>query len=299
MRALKSPWRGQQVCIMGQIPSSTACFRWSSAFALGNLCANLVSDQWGHRMDFDGLLKSVVAAAAISGTVAAIGFLVSSATALRINKDKLKLDRELAKEKAATERDQAENAARLNRRLAIANRKSEVAEKALTDFYRAKRAFEVIRSPMIWASEMVHEDGVEDDVIRNEGYGVIRRMRGYSSLFSELEATRYTFGALFGQESTAPFDSIIRVYNRVSHAAESLLKNRHISGGLGDPSFGREMRRQAFSSFQLDQNGNEIPDDLAIDISSAVAKIEAICRPALEDKFSVLSSETVAPLSDI
>lgn len=241
----------------------------------------------------DELLKSAVLAATITSIVALIGFFVSAATAKRINEDKLKLDEQLAEkklelderladQKAAAELSLAERRVELERHLSLAKRRAEVAEKILSNFFQVKRAFEVVRSPMIWAEEMVEEEGVAEDVVRNDGYSVIRRARQYEALFSEVEAARFTFGALFGQPATAPFDVLIRSYNQVINAARDLLRYRN---QLDQPELEghiRAMRRAAFSSVAFGENGEEIPDQIAANVRQAVAEIEAICRPALE-----------------
>jgi hypothetical protein len=232
-------------------------------------------------MNWLELLRSTVVAAVITGVVATIGFLVSSATAKRINKDKLALDKELAETKVAAEVALAERKAALDRGVTLAKRKAEVAEKVLAEFYEARRALQVIRSPFIWAAEMVAEEGVGEDVITNEGYGVHRRMRQYSELFSRLEATRFTYGALFGNDAAGPYDRIIKVHNQVFHAAEALLKYRHQEDQQSLKSHLQAMRRAAFSMHQLDDEGNELADKVAVEIDELVAQVEIVCRATL------------------
>ncbi len=234
-------------------------------------------------MNWPDLLKSAVLAAVVTAVVALIASFVSSWTALRINKGRLNLDKELANQRAKAELELAAHRAELDRKLGMAKRRAEVAEKVLTDFYKAKRAFDVIRSPMIWAREMIAEEGVADDVVTNDGYGVMRRFRQYADLFSELEATRYSFGALFGSDATAPYDSLVRVHNRVFHAAEALLQYRHQQDAPNLQGHLRNMRREAFSKGALDDEGNEMPDRVASDITAILTAIEASCRPALQD----------------
>lgn len=230
------------------------------------------------------LLRSSVLAAVITGIVAAIGFFVSSATAKRINADKMELDRELAGAKAKAELTLAERKAALDAGVKLVQRRSEVAEKVLADFYEARRAFEAIRSPMIWAEEMVVEEGVAEDVTRNDGYAVRRRMRQYSDLFSRLEATRFTFGALFGPAATLPYDRLVKVHNRVFHAAGDLLRYR------GQENIGNlvthlpAMRRVAFATADIGPDDKLLPDAVAVELDDIIKAIEITCRPALEHK---------------
>ncbi len=234
--------------------------------------------------DWAVIWKSVVVAAAVTGVVGVLAAVISACTALAINKDKLRLDRELAKERAAADLHLAERRVALEKELALAKRRAEVAENVLATFYRMKRAFEAIRSPMIWANEMQLEDGVAEDIIRNDGYGVIRRMRDYTGLFSDLEATRFTFGALFGHDATGPYNEMIKAHNRVIHAAESLLRYRNEQDARHLQPFLQQMRREAFAMSALDDEGHEIPDPIAAAVDNAIAEIEATCRPALESR---------------
>jgi hypothetical protein len=233
-------------------------------------------------MDWAELAKSSVVAAVITSIVAGIGFLVSSATARRINEDKLKLDRELAAKKADAELALAERKAALDRGVTLARRKSEVAEKVLADFYEVRRALEAIRSPMIWAEEMVQEDGVDDDVVKNDGYAVRRRMRQHADLFSRLEATRFSFGALFGHAAVTPYDRLVRVHNQVFHAAGDLLRYRNQVDLGNTKDHLRAMRRVAFALTQIGDDGGELPDPIGSEVEAIVEQVEATCRPALE-----------------
>jgi hypothetical protein len=231
-------------------------------------------------------LKSVVLAAILSGVVALIVAIISAKTAKKINKDKIALDRELSREKAKADEKLADRRFELDQKLALAKRRAEVAEKVLTDFYAIRHAFDVIRSPMIWAGEMAAEDGVADDIIRNDGYGVMRRVKAHSQQFSELEASRFTALALFGPDAAAPYITIIRAYNRVFAAAESLLRSRNQLDVQHMQNHLREMRRTAFSLGALDDDGEELPDLVKADIEGAIEAIEAICRPALESQLA-------------
>ncbi len=228
------------------------------------------------------LLKSVVFAAIVSSVVALVVAVISARTAKTINREKLTLDRELAEQKASAELALAERRFELDRQLAIAKRRAEIAEKVLADFHAIKHAFQVIRSPMIWAGEMVPEDGVAEDVITNVGYGVMRRIRQQDAQFTAIATSRFPFVAMFGDEAAAPFVSIVQIHNKVFHAAESLVRYRR-QGDQGNlQTLLQDMRRTAFSGVSLGNGSEELPDLVAEAIDQAVLQIEALCRPALE-----------------
>lgn len=237
-------------------------------------------------MDWGEVVRSTVAVGAISGTVALIGFRVSSATALRINRDKLELDKDLAQQRSVADLALAERKVELDRKLALAKRRAEIAEKVLADFYKVQKAFDVIRSPMIWAAEMKPEEGIEADVLKNDGYSVMRRLRENATLFSELEATRFTFKALFGAQAAEPHQLVIKLHNQVFHAAQSLLQYRNDDPHLpGLVDFLPKMRKIAFSG-RLAGEADTFEDEL----TKLIADIEAICRPALESELAAEAS---------
>lgn len=239
-------------------------------------------------MTWAEILRSVVLAAGISGVVGLFGFWAASATARKIHKEKLDFDRELANEKLVADRELAERRVILEHRLAVAKRKAELAEQVLADFYKAKHAFEIIRSPMIWANEMVAEEGVAEDIVRNDGYGVMRRFREYTTFFAELEASRFAYVALFGAEAAQPYGDLIKVHNRVFHAAEAILQYRNQQEQAHLQEHLTSMRRVAFSNAVLDKAGNLLPDKIGQELEAIVAAVEATCRPALE---SALAAE--------
>ena len=180
----------------------------------------------------------------------------------------------------------AERKVELDRKLALAKRRAELAEKVLADFYKVQKAFEAIRSPMIWAAEMRPEEGVEENVVRNDGYGVMRRLRENAALFSELEATRFPFKALFGPQEADPYQSVIRLHNQVFHAAEAILRYRNDDSRLpGLVDFLPKMRRVAFSG-RMEGEADPFEDEL----TKVIADIEASCRPALESELAAEAS---------
>lgn len=219
----------------------------------------------------------VVLAAEISSVVG----LISVVVAWIINHGRMEVDREIAIFKAKAEEALAERRVILERELAIAKRRAEVAEQVLSLFYRVKRAFDVARRPLISVTEMIPEHGVAADVVTNEGYAVIRRLREFDGLFADLEASRFTFGALFGHDTTAPYDHVIRLQNEVVDGAQAL-RNRFAPDWGPVQEHMTTMRRKAFSSTSISDDGVEIPNAVSMAIADAVTAIERTCRPVLE-----------------
>lgn len=245
----------------------------------------------GLAQSFD-LLRSVVLAAVITGIVALIGFFASSRTALRINEDRLQLDEELAERKAQLDLELAEKKFEIDKELILIRDKLEreaellkrqrvVAEDVLAAFYGARRAFAIIRSPMIWAQEMVAEEGVEERVIKDAGYGVIRRLRDNSRPFDEVEAKRQAFLALFGADKSSLFDEMIRCYNSVAASARAIMNNNLAGYPPQQEQFMMNMRAIAFSGSNIGEDGDLLPDEFAVRVNKLIAQLEEVCAPVL------------------
>lgn len=227
------------------------------------------------------ILKSVVLAAIITGIVAIMGFYASSRTALKINSDRLKLDVDLADRKAQIDRDLAEFKAKLDRDAELQKRQRSVAEEVLAAVYGVRRSFEIVRSPMVWAYEMVEEEGVPEAVRRDEGYAVRRRLRAQAPVFDALEAKRHAYAAVFGPDAVAPFAEIIRLHNGVAAAGEAIQRHNDAGMPAGQEAFIRQMRRNAFAGFQLDEAGAELPDRIGSQVDEVVKAVEDTCAHVL------------------
>ncbi|WP_292053465.1 MULTISPECIES: hypothetical protein [unclassified Brevundimonas] len=226
------------------------------------------------------LLKSVVFAAIISGVVGVIVAWISARTALKINKDKIKLDKQLAEKRDIAERENLARKFDLERKATLAQKKAELAEKVLHDFYQISFTLQLIRSPMVWASEMIAEDGVPDEVVQNAGYGVMRRMREHRHKFDELETSKFKCAALFGPNAVELFDEIVRIYNRIWFAGKAILDARHAQT---ETEFVREMRRIAFSVAAVGDDGEPLPDPIQQSIDQTIAQVEELCRPFITE----------------
>lgn len=235
------------------------------------------------------LLKSAVVAAIITAGVAGVGVFVTSQTSRAVNREKMDLDRQLAErryeldqllaeQRSAADLALAERRAVLEREVALAKRRAEIAEVILAEFYEVRKVFDSIRSPMIWAYEMVEEEGVDEELIRNDGYGVIRRVRKHEALFARLETHRFVSGALFGTEAIECFNKVIQAHNRLMSAAENLVRWRKQSL-LGTMDEFLAKNRQLIFRYPV---SDEAPaDEITELLDQAVRDIETICRPAL------------------
>ncbi|RAK51321.1 hypothetical protein [Phenylobacterium deserti] len=225
-------------------------------------------------MNWETLIGPAVTAAVIAGGFGAWSLLVNKELAEKVHRQRLAAERDALERKGEIDRDLAERKATHDRRLTFEKRRVEVAEQVLTDFYEAQRAYEVIRQPMITRHEQKAEDGVPDEVIRNSGYAVQRRVRSYEPLFARMEARRPVALAIFGPEIDAPYQRLIRMHNIVFAAAGAILDWPDEIDTDHMREFIREQNRIAFKLSP--------EDDVTAQVAAVVMDVERICRPALE-----------------
>lgn len=221
---------------------------------------------------FASWVGPAVTAAIVSGAVAIVSLIANVLLTLNMHGSRLKAEATALERRGELDRELAERKARLERALALQKRKAEIAEQVLADFYECQRIFETVRSPMIWAHEMVPEEGVSDEQIKNGGYGVLRRLRAYNEFFPRLEARRFTAAALLGPAALEPYKLLIREHNRVVGAAQALM--RHDKDDESNRPFIVKQRAIAFAT--------DDPDEVTEKLKAITAQVEKLCRPVLE-----------------
>lgn len=157
----------------------------------------------------------------------------------------------------------------------IGKRRLEIAEETLASFYQVREVIHDARTAMIWADEMVKEEGVPDDVVTHSAYGPMRRLRHSSDKIIDLRSKRHRFAAVFGIDRTKPWDTVEEVMNEMRAASDALLHVRHQDVRARDPdsAFYVEQRKV------LARSGKD--DPIAARIDAAIAEIEAICTPLI------------------
>jgi hypothetical protein len=86
---------------------------------------------------------------------------------------------------------------------------------------------------------------------------------------------------VFGKEGAASFDELREVHNEIVWAVEDILRHKEIRSANATPEqreFYKDRRSVAFRS----PNGEN--DRIAQRITTAVQRVEATCRPAIEAK---------------
>ena len=230
-------------------------------------------------LETSALMAPALVAAIVSGTVALVSLIANVLVSVGTSQKRLEADRFALERRAELEAALAERKMILDRQLRREARKAEVAELLLAEFYEAQRIFEIVRSPMIWAEEMVLEEGVSEEVIKNSGYAILRRMRRHGEFFARIEARRHLAAALLGPAILHRFKEITLIHNQIIGSARAILENREFES--------QEFRSSsAADTFMMSQQkiafATGRPDELAEQMQLIINKLEAVCRPIIE-----------------
>lgn len=162
----------------------------------------------------------------------------------------------------------------------LGRRKAELAEDVLADFYQMRDVFVWVRSPGGFGEEAAgrpREDN-EDRNLANQldAYFVpLARLHKDGAFLSAFYAKRYRFRAVFGENAHEPFLEVREVQTKITVAARMLIRSAKQSRGKGP------IVEQAQKEIYIWDSGDK-DDPLTQSIDAAVAKIEALCRPAIE-----------------
>lgn len=195
-------------------------------------------------------LGPAVVAAIVSGIVTTIGFVVNRSTSLKMHKQKLDFDRELAERKITADIELtgrkfefdrslsekkvdleialAEKKVTLDRALLAWKRKAEFAEEVLADFYEARDILNNVRSPLVMVGEGAtreRQPGEAEEETRRLDiyYTTIERLKASDEFFSKLHARRYRFAANFGRAASTPYTALLHYHRQIAVAARMLL----------------------------------------------------------------------------
>lgn len=227
-------------------------------------------------MNWTALIGPAVVAAVVSGIVTIIGFLVNRSTLLKMHDQRLGADRDLAERKINADIALAERKFELDRSLADWKRRTELAEQVLADFYKAADIFAAARTPFAFGGEgetRARQDGESEVEQRHHDaiYAPFERLTKERDFFSEMQARRFRFMAVFGDGAAESFQAFVRNYNRIGIAVRALINDRqHLSDAMRTKFQGR-------IGWGLEED-----DPIKLELDQAVSAIEAICRPVLQ-----------------
>ena len=219
------------------------------------------------------IFSAGVVAAIVAGAIALISLFANYRLALKVHRQRLGHERDLAQERQLAETELAQLKLREDRRSAWLARRALNAEGMLAALYELAHALRAIRSPLVLGVEMAPEEGVADDIASHPAYAIIRRMRTHEPKIVAIDAKRFAFQALFGRDSDPQFQALTRLWNSIHHAASELVRYRN-NDIPQQEAFLEHCRR--ITTLGLD------PDNTEAALNQVVEAFEAICRPAIE-----------------
>jgi hypothetical protein len=164
----------------------------------------------------------------------------------------------------------------------IGSKKAELSEDVLSDFYQARDLIKAVHSPF---SSPDHESArrergefeTEDQArALNAHYVPIARIEKHSVFFSDLLAKRYRMKALFGDEVDLAFDHINQSLRKIQSAASMMMMVSRRPDGQTNRNLWEEWESLIWEDLE--------DDPIAPLVDEAIARIEGICGPVLEDR---------------
>lgn len=217
-------------------------------------------------------------AAAVSGVVSTVGFLVNRATTLATHREKLKADKELAERKFDFDKNIAEQKFKYDRDLNDHKRRVELAEIVLSDFYQMADVLRAIRSPGAYAAEWADRtpdtgETEEQTDNRNTYYVPIARIRRNSDFISGMMSRRYRSKAVLSAEIDSAFQQVHEILVQVQVSAGTLMRMVDRSGN------GRQHNEALSERCEKDiWMGYGDHDPLEERMQEAIVSVERLCQ---------------------
>ena len=232
-------------------------------------------------MDWTTLIGPAVVAATISGLVGGIGIWISARNSRAIHTEKLAFDAQQAERRASTEIALAERKVALDRELAAWKRRADLAEETLVAFYEARDSIRSARSPLIFEGEGSTRqkeawETENDTRTLNAYFAAAERLARKSEVFAQIQARRYRFVALFGEEAAGPYDEIFRVRHEIMAAVRELVGSHRYRDQIPQLT---DRRERWAAVVGLSHEGD---DPIAIRLDQAIGRVERICRAAIQ-----------------
>ncbi|NEX94537.1 hypothetical protein [Caulobacter sp. 17J65-9] len=166
---------------------------------------------------------------------------------------------------------------------AVGRRKTELAEEVLAQFYRARDALTWARFPHPDVFADAPSPGAADDDAearrRQAASAPVERLSREMALFSELQANRYRFMAVFGEPAARPFDEIMAARDDVVRCAGDLMRSYADDTPSPTPE-----AAQARDQMEREVGwGARDADPIAQRVDAAIREIERTCRPLIDE----------------
>lgn len=243
-------------------------------------------------MDLAAFQSSAVVATLISAPIAIVGVWISRTTTIRVNKEKIAADRDLAERRFEIDRELAERKFNFDKELAerkfalekgqlIYKRRFEVAEALLADGYRFRDVMRAARANIPSDNEGETRKSPEGETaelrkLRNSYFIPLERLNKHSEFLAKLFAKQDTAVALFGPDTRAAFNLFVESLNDVRIASDILIQTAGFPGPRSDSD------RELLADLWLGHASVlKREDKVAKRIDDGVKLLEKLCQPVL------------------
>ncbi|MEP2240468.1 MAG: hypothetical protein ABJI22_19025 [Maribacter sp.] len=171
-------------------------------------------------------------------------------------------------------------------------RKYELAEETLALFYEVQDAISIIRSPLASVEEgktrkRGEGEREEDSEILDRAYTVIERFEKNKEPFFKLRAIKYRFITLFGKESEAPFNELVKLTNKIMTVSGFLGRRYWKDQGrrnFTDEQFDRHIKKMHEYESIIWEEYHEEKDAIKESLEQIISEIEKVCNTVLRKK---------------
>jgi hypothetical protein len=167
-------------------------------------------------------------------------------------------------------------------------RELDVAEQALSLIYECKDNLYMIRSPLGYVGEGATRKRRDNETekesrVLDAAYVLIERYEHVKGSFIKLQAIKYRFMALFGQDNAEPFNEVNKIMGKLFGASRRLGERywnpNYQAQAKRDPKW-YDKRAKEEAKFWAGQD----PDIIAQQMDNAVAHVEDVCSKIIRRK---------------
>lgn len=175
------------------------------------------------------------------------------------------------------------------RRQLVGTRRIQLAERALSLFYKARDRFLWFRARGIFSDELEDIERLEGEAEsqysarRTVAVGLRRFYKG-GDVFADIESLQYEFAAVFGLDSAAAFTKMKSATSAFVAAGNTLidLRKQIVEFGANRQLIPAHLSDDAVGLGKQFWGAGDGSDDVAQNLREAVSEIERICRPILQ-----------------
>ena len=236
----------------------------------------------GQTMEWSALTGPAVVAASVSAVVTIAGFLVNRATMVKLHREKLDADKDLAERKFAFDQQLARERFSYDRQQAIFKRRFELAEQVMADAYKLRDFLAFVRNGASFDDEGSTRRSAGDEPeslkhLRDNYFVPIERLQKETEFIGAMFARRHASVAHFGPSAEKAFRNFQQAIHSVKNSASMLI---HIAGNYDDPD--RNLVEKLRNDIWQPAAERNVDDRVGRLTEDGVALIEECCKPVLE-----------------